>query len=164
MDNVSPYFDVSTADIITRLIWASFPFNGKFHSEYNRKPDIYGPIWILLTLIVAITVATNFSRYLVSSGNFTYQLTVFPIALGCLFSICLGLPLAIYYFVKCFGDRESTVTLVYGIGMYCYSFTAFLLSTLICGFVTNSAVRWVLLAYSTFTSVLFLINVYWIDL
>ena len=137
MDNVSPYFDVSTADIITRLIWASFPFNAKFHTEYKRKPDMYGPIWILNTLIVVITVATNFSRYLLSSGQFTYQLTVFPIAFGCLFGICFGLPIGIYYFVKCFGDRESTVTVMYGIGMYSYSFTAFLLSTLICGFVTN---------------------------
>jgi hypothetical protein len=125
---------------------------------------MYGPIWILKTLIVVITVATNFSRYLLSSEEFTYQLTVFPIAFGCLFGICLGLPIGIYYFVKCFGDRESTVSLVYGIGMYSYSFTAFLLSTLICGFVTNSIVRWILLAYSTLTSVIFLINVYWIDL
>ena len=164
MDHVSPYFDVSTADIITRLIWASFPFNANFHAEYNRKPDMYGPIWILKTLIVVITVATNFSRYLLSSGDFTYQLTVFPIAFGYLFGICLGLPIGIYYFVKCFGDRESTVTLVYGIGMYSYSFTAFLLSTLICGFVTNSIVRWILLSYSTLTSIIFLINVYWIDL
>jgi len=48
--------------------------------------------------------------------------------------------------------------------MYSYSFTTFLLSSFVCGLVTLSLVRWLVLGYSTFISVVFLCNVYWDDL
>ena len=88
---------------------------------------------------------------------------IFPIAFGCLFGMAIGLPCGLRMFIRCFGDRESKVGLIYAIGMYGYSFTAFLLSSLVCGFVTFSVVRWLVLGYSTFISVVFLCNVYWDD-
>jgi hypothetical protein len=89
---------------------------------------------------------------------------MFPIAFGCLFGLAIGLPTGLKMFIKCFGDRESKVGLIYAIGMYSYSYTAFLLSSFVCGFVTLSLVRWLVLGYSTFISVVFLCNVYWDDL
>jgi hypothetical protein len=53
----SKYFDVSTMDILHRLRKSIWPFCSKsmMFSDGNEI-DLYGPIWIMITLIVEIAV------------------------------------------------------------------------------------------------------------
>jgi protein YIPF1/2 len=55
---------VTTIDIRNRLLTSLIPFNRKFFNIYKEKPDLYGPLWILTTLIIVLSIAGNFSRYL----------------------------------------------------------------------------------------------------
>ena len=54
--------------------------------------------------------------------------------------------------------------LLHGVGLYSYSFSSFLLSSLLCGFISNNIAQWILIGYSAITSVLFLISTYWAEL
>ena len=142
------------------------PFNQKFYQEYSLKPDLYGPFWILWTLVVVLTIAANFARYLEMDDpdQFTYTFHIIPISATVLFGIGIGLPLAIRTVVNCFGHSASSVPTLTGIGIYAYSFSSFLISSILCGFIPNNAVQWILIIYSAMTSIMFLVATYWADL
>ena len=53
----SGYFNVSTNEVLVRLRKALFPcFCGKNKEMDEDRYDLYGPIWIMITLIVEITI------------------------------------------------------------------------------------------------------------
>ena len=140
--SLAPYFDVSTQDIKARLIASLMPFNQKFYMEYQKKPDLYGPFWLLWTLVVILTISGNLSRYLEYEDpkDFTYKFSIVPTSISVLFGIVLFVPLAIRMSIKFFGHAEPTVPLVHGIGIYSYSFSSFLVASLLCGAIP---VQWV---------------------
>lgn len=129
---------------------------------------MYGPFWILQTLVVVLTISGNLSRYLELTEKerpkFTYNFNIVPIAMSVLFGMAFGLPFAIRMVVKCFGDKESTVPLLHGVGIYSYSFSSFLLSSLLCGMIPVVWIQWILIIYSSVTSIIFLVGTYWADL
>jgi len=57
IEHYQPYFNLSTFDLFVRLRKAIWPFCSKSHlfSE-DDYVDLYGPIWIMLTLIVEIAI------------------------------------------------------------------------------------------------------------
>lgn len=60
---LAPYFDVSTEDIKARFRASLMPYNQKFIMEYQKKPDLYGPFWLIWTLVVVITISGNLNKY-----------------------------------------------------------------------------------------------------
>lgn len=98
------YFDVSTDDIRNRLITSLIPFNSRFHQLYKDKPDLYGPFWIYTTLIIMLAIAGNLSRYFqMGSAGFTYNFNFIPVAATVLYSMALGLPLALKVLMRFLG-------------------------------------------------------------
>ncbi len=133
----SGYFDVTTQDIKERLLTSLIPFNRKFFTAYKAKPDLYGPFWIYTTLIIVLTIAGNFSRYMQTQDvdKFSYNFNYIPIATTVIYSIGVGLPLALKVLMKFLGaDFFGGSSLMEVIGIYGYSFTSFLLTAFICAF------------------------------
>lgn len=66
---------MSTQDIKTRIIASLLPFNQKFYQEFQKKPDLYGPFWIIATLVVVLTISGNLARFLSvnDKSKFTYD-------------------------------------------------------------------------------------------
>jgi len=63
------YFDVTTSQIVDRLLRAYFPFRGKFYRDDDgsgraEQADLYGPFWICTTLVFLLAAAGNFANYL----------------------------------------------------------------------------------------------------
>jgi len=115
---------------------------------------------------VVLAISGNLSRYLEieDKTKFRYTFHIVPIATSVLFGLAIGLPLALRFVVKVFGDKESTVPVLHGVGIYAYSFSSFLVSSLLCGVIPVGWVQWLLILYSGGTSVAFLVAVYWADL
>ena len=113
-----------------------------------------------------LTISGNLARWLSVSdkSKFSYDFEIFPIAMSVLFGICTGLPISIKLLVSILGDKKSAVPVLHGIGIYCYSFSSFLVSSLLCGAIPVSWVQWILIVYSAITSIMFLIATYWADL
>jgi len=111
------------------------PFNQKFYQSYVNKPDLYGPFWIIWTLVVILTISGNFSRYLEFEDpmDFTYNFNIVPVSIGILFGCCVGIPVILKFYIAIFGEGAATVPVLHGIGIYAYSFSSFLLSSLVCG-------------------------------
>jgi hypothetical protein len=85
------YFNVTTADVRSRLLYSLVPFNSKFYDISEQTPDLYGPFWIYTTLIFIIAAAGSLSGYLqdVSSQNFFQQFV--PIATGIVYIVYIDI-------------------------------------------------------------------------
>ena len=141
-----------------RLISSLIPFNQKFYQMFNEKPDLYGPFWILTTLVVLITISGNLAMWmdLADSKDFKYSFTMIPVATSILFGLAVGIPLGIKMAITLLGEGSSAVPLMHGVGIYSYSYSSFLISTILCGAIHIEWVQWILICYSGITSVVFL--------
>lgn len=63
-----PYFDIDTADVISRISNATFfcKREDNFLSRVKDKPDAYGPFWIATTLIFTLAVTSHINSWLSS--------------------------------------------------------------------------------------------------
>lgn len=65
-------FDVTTNDVLRRLLWSAVPqFSSPSYLEKHIRPnpDLYGPIWVSLTLVVTTSVSSNVASYLETAGQ-----------------------------------------------------------------------------------------------
>lgn len=80
---------------------------------YKEKPDLYGPFWIYTTLVIILSIAGNFSRYLQSGPEgFTYDFNYIPIAAAVIFSVGFGLPLALKLLMRFMGANFFSGTFI----------------------------------------------------
>lgn len=163
---LAPYFDVTTQEIKERLKHSLMPFNQKFYMEFQKKPDLYGPFWLLWTLVVVLTISGNLNRYLEfeNKKDFTYVFNFVPIAISVLFGVVVGVPVGIRLAIKFFGHTEPQVPLLHGIAIYAYSFSSFLMVSLLCGAIPVPWVQWLLIIYAACTSMMFVSSVYFAEL
>ena len=107
-----------------------------FYADYAQKPDLYGPLWILSTLVVFLFVSGNIQRYALTPADkeFTYHFKVIPIATTIVFVIGFGLPLLMKFLLNYYGsgNKSDQTPVVQAVGIFGYSFTSFLLPVMIC--------------------------------
>mmetsp|Transcript_42067 Transcript_42067/g.64478 ORF Transcript_42067/g.64478 Transcript_42067/m.64478 type:complete len:161 (-) Transcript_42067:26-508(-) len=120
----------------------------------------------MLTLVVILTISANLARYFEydDKKEFAYTFHIVPLAMTVLLGYGIGVPFGLRLVVNFFGTQKSSMPVMHGIGIYCYSFSSFLISTLLCGFFYSGAIQTLLILYSAVTSVMFLISIYWADL
>lgn len=58
------YFDVTTELVIAKVVNAFNPFSGTFFDIGGGIPELYGPFWILNTLIFTIALSVNIIKYM----------------------------------------------------------------------------------------------------
>jgi hypothetical protein len=95
-------FDVSTADIVQRLVLAITPYQ-LLKAESNMiltRPDFYGPFWIATTAVIAMTSAANMAGY--AFTDYSLLLTASWFMYGC---ICV-IPLVAFLFAW-FAKRQD---------------------------------------------------------
>lgn len=88
-----------------------------------------------------------------------------PVAAGFIYGVGVGLPLAIKLLLNFYGSGESqgAVSVITSIGCYGYSFTPFLISSIICGLLPFEWLQWILILASGAVSIAFLGTTYWVD-
>eukprot|EP00946_MAST-07B_sp_MAST-7B-sp1_P001163 g1163.t1 len=99
-----PYFDVDTAGVQTRVVRSLMAFQpGKrdFLSITQDNADIYGPFWIITTLVFVIGATSNFSSYLgfvASEANprWYYDFTLMTGAAGLCYGFGFGVPVGMW--------------------------------------------------------------------
>jgi len=94
------------------------------------------------TLVVVLTISGNLSRYLGldDKEQFTYTFNICPIAITVLATIGIGLPIALRLAIACFGTGSSSVPILHGVGIYGYSFSSFIVTSLLCGAIAVDAI------------------------
>ena len=60
---IKQHFDVTEDVVKSRIMHSLIPFNPKFHSISQIKPDLYGPLWIFTTLVFIIAASGEITSY-----------------------------------------------------------------------------------------------------
>lgn len=94
------YFNVTTEDVIERLIFSLNPNRREFLNDIEGNPDLYGPIWLTISVSFFAFMLGSISSWLKHGSQYTYNFQSFVTA-GILLSILVfGSPFAIYFYKK----------------------------------------------------------------
>ena len=142
----------------------------------GKGPDLYGPIWITLTLVFFVAVTSNISLYIhhttlsnkhkstiVDEGGIAaeeewdYDINQLLHATWILYSFSMGLPTLLYFMLRLIGGSgsssggNSNLGLVELICLYGYSLVPYLPMTWLC-IVPYGWVQWLVLSVATVLS------------
>ncbi|KAG6442888.1 protein YIPF1 [Manduca sexta] len=100
------YFDVQTSEVVERIISSVLPqkvSRNYFDERIKGKPDMYGPIWISVTLIFTIAVSGNIADYLQNANKpipWRYDFHLVSYAATAIMSYVWIVPLALWAALK----------------------------------------------------------------
>lgn len=123
------YFDVTTQDVRQRILWSVIPAptaDNYVERFIRTNPDLYGPLWINVTLIFAIAICGNIANYL-SSGEadqWHYDFAKVGIAASTVSTYVCFIPIALWFFFW-FRGCTAMYTLLQMICLYGYSMSVY---------------------------------------
>ena len=151
------YFDVTTKDVLFRLLHSFIPFNPKFFDLSKDKPDLYGPFWIYTALIFIIAASGSLSRKFQGSEIINFFEDFVPVAALVIYIIGFGVPLGLFLFMRIFGSSNSYISCIC---IYGYSISIYIPIVICCAIGVNFA-QWILLIIGFGVSSSFIIVNYW---
>lgn len=131
------YFDVTTQDVVSRIIYSVLPFSKSggttgstsmsFVERFIRSnPDLYGPLWINVTLIFCIAICGNIANYFSSMDpdSWHYDFTKVGLAASTVSSYIIVVPVFLW-FLFWFRGCTAMFTLLETICVYGYSMSVY---------------------------------------
>lgn len=100
------FFNVDTTMVLDRIAFAMIPKrapNNYLKQHIGTNPDLYGPFWIIVTLIFSIAVSGNIANYLQNANesyHWTYNFHLVSYAATCTFVYSCLLPGALWALMK----------------------------------------------------------------
>ncbi|CAK81620.1 unnamed protein product (macronuclear) [Paramecium tetraurelia] len=149
------YFDVTTDLVIAKVVNAFNPFSGTFFDIGGGIPELYGPFWILNTLIFTTALSVNIIKYmqLQPGEHFEYQFQIVPILTIFMYLKTLIVPMIYRVALKCVS--QDRLTLLHCFTIYGYSAVVMIPISLL-NSIPNPAIQWMLLVYVLFAQTSFL--------
>lgn len=144
------YFDVTTEEVIVRVRKACVPFYKDTIFE-NGKVDLYGPVWVIITLNIAITVFGNLARF----GEEEYQLQNFTKSVPLITVHFIAMTAFLSILVKISGTQQISKLTFKIMSIYGYSFTSFIPATFLY-IIPSNQLKWLVLLVAAGVSVYFL--------
>ena len=157
---LQPYFNITTNEVLIRILYSLIPFNIKFYDISKEKPDLYGPFWIYTSLIFIISSCGSLSRIFQGSKVSNFFQTFVPVASGLIYGIGFITPFIMVIIMRCFGGKNSYIS---ALCIYGYSYSIFIPVILLCSS-GYAAAQWIVLSYGVFQSTSFIIVNYWREL
>nr|CAG4637316.1 EOG090X0CJ3 [Ceriodaphnia reticulata]SVE73166.1 EOG090X0CJ3 [Ceriodaphnia reticulata] len=127
------YFDVDTLQVKERLMWSFLPRPSRDTlTHYIRpSPDLYGPLWICVTLVFCIAVMGNIADYMHSGGegqHWRYDFRKVSISATTIFSYALLLPLILWLLLwwRRKEDDQAPLGFIEIVSLYGYSLAIYI--------------------------------------
>eukprot|EP00543_Licmophora_paradoxa_P006532 CAMPEP_0202456644 /NCGR_PEP_ID=MMETSP1360-20130828/13852_1 /ASSEMBLY_ACC=CAM_ASM_000848 /TAXON_ID=515479 /ORGANISM="Licmophora paradoxa, Strain CCMP2313" /LENGTH=335 /DNA_ID=CAMNT_0049076515 /DNA_START=1 /DNA_END=1008 /DNA_ORIENTATION=- len=170
VDSYLMYFDIDTADIQKRIYFSLifFYMPDKFRCEVIgvertdqlKGADLYGPIWISMTLVFFFAVTSNLSAYFRASNleEFEYDVTHVVNAMYIIYSFSFGVPAVWWCVTQCLG-LSTPLKLMDWICLYGYSLVSYFPATILCLFPFHIWIWFVLMVATIFSCLLVVRNV-----
>lgn len=100
------YFQVSQEEVVERIKLNFIPIRRDFIEKIRPNPDLYGPFWILTTLIFLLGSTSNLARYFFNweKTEYIFKLQLVRYGVVLVYSIGFGVPGLLYLilrFLKC---------------------------------------------------------------
>ncbi|KAK8882123.1 Yip1 member 1 [Tritrichomonas musculus] len=114
LDTLKKYFNISTADAVSRIINGVMPENKSFLVQIDNNPDIYCPFWLTITVSILCFALGNISVWLHQSGKFVYNFQSFVSTLNLLSLYVFGYPFGIWFYKKSVAPRVVIMISLFG--------------------------------------------------
>lgn len=106
------FFDVDTDTVINRIRGSIYPKYGDNYLQtyIQSKPDLYGPFWVCVTLIITIAISGNVANYLQAAAthkyHWKYDFHAVSTSATAIFSYAWLLPVLVWGYLKYQNDTE----------------------------------------------------------
>ena len=92
--------------MVERIKLNFMPFKKEFVEKIKENPDVYGPFWILTTIIFLLGSTGNLSRYFYNweKTEYIFKLELVRYGVILVYNIGFGVPSLLYFvlrFMKC---------------------------------------------------------------
>ncbi|XP_015283193.1 PREDICTED: protein YIPF1 [Gekko japonicus] len=163
------FFDVDTYQVLDRIKGSVFPVPGKnFVRLYIRSnPDLYGPFWICATLVFAIAISGNLSKFFIRLGDPFYpyvpEFRKVSIAATAIYAYAWLVPLTLWGFLMWRNNKVMNIVSYSFLEIVCvYGYSLFIyIPTAILWIIPLKAVRWVLVVFALCLSGSVLAMTFW---
>ncbi|XP_037092894.1 protein YIPF1-like, partial [Pollicipes pollicipes] len=132
------YFNVDTGDVRDRCLWSMVPKPGSnfLRDRLQHNPDLYGPFWIGVTLVISIAVMGNLANYLQVAAQgeqykWRYDFHKLTLAATVVFCYSWLVPVLLWAALWWRGAQTS-MTLLQLICLYGYSLTVYIPISVLC--------------------------------
>jgi hypothetical protein len=154
------YFDVTTNQVLSRILYSLMPMFGHRKSNYieshiQSNPDLFGPIWVSMTLIFSISICGNIANYIESWQlpddkwqDWHYDYAKVGLAASTISLYVSLVPTTLCFFFW-FRGCTLTFTLTESISAYGYSLSIYIPLSLLWLIINIPSVRLILLILST---------------
>nr|CDS18490.1 Yip1 domain [Echinococcus granulosus] len=179
LDYYKSYFDVDTYQVVQRVISGLIPFSKRFSLSASLRPapDLYGPFWIIITLVFSIAFSGSIYEYIISKNASvlsTFNFGRVTISAAVLFVYWCLMPIVVTSLVwfrrrKAFSDAqgidkgpEFTFGSLFSelLAIYGYSMVSFIpVAMLLC--VPVSLIQWILIGVASLVSLCVLGSATW---
>uniref|UniRef100_A0A0K0EMC0 Protein YIPF n=1 Tax=Strongyloides stercoralis TaxID=6248 RepID=A0A0K0EMC0_STRER len=126
LDSVQKYFNIDTNMFLNRLYCSVFPFKKPnfICDVLESNPDIYGPLWILLTLVLCIGVTNSLVHFFNTYGEQSAEVDFGMVsAVFTLLSMYISLvPLGLYFYMS-YNKASTNYTYMEILCTYGYNLT-----------------------------------------
>jgi len=152
-------FDVDTTQVLHRLLRSLFPFGKSFFDVISPTPDLYGPFWVVTTLVFMTAAVSNFGSYLnyVNNPNhgavpYDYDFTILSYGAATFYGYWLVFSFAVWGICRYWnvGLKLAEIFCIYG-----YSLFIFVPISILC-VIPIVALQWCLVAITGAESTVFL--------
>ena len=132
LSSIGKYFNVELNDIKLKLKGAIIPFNKSFYQSIEVNSDLYGPFWILTTIIFLIALIGNFTSYIHAEDKkkYIYNYNHVPHAIFIIYGFGFGAPFLLWFISKLIFRID--IDLITNMCVYGYSYTVLVPLLLIC--------------------------------
>ncbi|KAG5854053.1 hypothetical protein ANANG_G00033440 [Anguilla anguilla] len=128
------FFNVDTVQVLDRIRGSLIPLPGRnfVRHHLHSNPDLYGPLWICVTLAFSLSIGGNLSTFLTLKGDPKYhyrpQFHTVSVAAVSVFLYALLVPLCVWGFLKWRQGMERHIrgysyletVCVYGYSLFIY--------------------------------------------
>ena len=141
------FFNVTTSDVGHRILSSMIPNRKGFIDVISSNPDLFGPLWVCVTLIVTASMSGNIAKYFGSEGQsvWTFQFQEVTSLATILFIYTWIVPILLWGVLIWRVGQANTHSLLSMITLYGYSLSIYIpvsiLWTVLIRFIT---VQWVL--------------------
>jgi hypothetical protein len=164
ISSLEKHFNIDTIDFRNRIISSVLDANKPNHfreqvlsspNDGSKQPDLYGPVWITMTLVFFLAVTGNTSKFLKNDAqDVQYDIGHLTKAFFILVFYTFVLPLAIFIMLQCI---HVSIGLVEMISIYGYSLVPFIPATVLC-LVPSVWMEWLVLFVATVLSLLLVLR------
>ncbi|XP_018608802.1 protein YIPF1 [Scleropages formosus] len=163
------FFDVDTNQVLDRIKGSIVPWPGKnFVRLYIRSnPDLYGPFWICATLVFAIAISGNISKFLAHFGkpskHYVPEFHKVTIAATAIYSYAWLVPLALWGFLLWRNTKVMNIVSYSFLEIVCvYGYSLFVyIPAAVLWIIPNEPVRWISIVVAMCLSGSVLVLTFW---